>query len=102
MNRGQSHRLTNAPPAEIDAAIREFADKLAAHGVSGFFLAFEYRIKGITFHTSCLHQTNPFEPRNTIHIAALETVQMMDTLYMTAETNGLLQTTRYTPPTLKP
>lgn len=75
------------------------AQRLEAFGVTGFFIAFNFRIKGMTFHTAALHQPEKTPSRDILHTAALEVAQMSDLLILTDETVELKQSTRYTAPT---
>lgn len=104
MTNGQLQRLAlpDSPPlSDIHAELMRTARNLQAMGVTGFFIAFNFKIRGMTFHTAALHQPDKTPARDTLHTAALEVAQMSDLLILTEETAQLKQPTRYTTPTLK-
>ena len=100
---GQTQRLqlpTEPPLSEVKTILERTAAQLAAHGVTGFFIAFNFGIRTMRFHASALVQDTALPPRDTLHAAAIECCQMNDLLMVTDEGTQLAQAMHFTAPTI--
>lgn len=101
---GQNQKLqlpVTPPLSDIRAILERTATQLAAHGVTGFFISFNFKIRAMNFHCAALSQDTALPPRDTIHAAAIELAQISDLITVTDQNNVLHQPLMFTAPTVE-